>query len=259
MEFKGWIKLYRKFYKSELAKKPPYFREVFFYLLAMANHSTSSSSGKTIYRGQLHVEYKQIIKDLSWIARRTETGYSKDDISNAMKYLRKAGIITTNATTIGTIVTICNYEMYQGDYSIITPIATSSIQRRNHLINKNEEKEKINTSKKIPFSEFWDAYDKKVGNKEKLIKKWDKLSKKVQLEIMAYLPKYLLSTPDKKYRKNPQTFLNNNGWQDEILGIDNSCIEVKYSQYEIPKSDLFKYSNEELLQRINNQLYDLKK
>lgn len=36
-------------------------------------------------------------------------------------------------------------------------------------------------------------------------------------EIFATLPNYIAATPDKQYRKNPDTYLNNKSWQDEIL------------------------------------------
>jgi hypothetical protein len=70
---------------------------------------------------------------------------------------------------------------------------------------------------KISFVDFWDIYDKKVGDREKIEKKWDSLSLKIQEEIMKYIPVYVQSQPDKKFRKNPQTFLNNKSWKDEII------------------------------------------
>jgi hypothetical protein len=68
-----------------------------------------------------------------------------------------------------------------------------------------------------PFSEFWEVYDKKVGKKEKVEKKWDKLSEAIRKQIIEYIPYYRESQPDKKYRKNPETFLNNESWNDEII------------------------------------------
>jgi hypothetical protein len=70
----------------------------------------------------------------------------------------------------------------------------------------------------ISFEVFWDAYDKKVGEKRKLEKKWNSLSKEDRRAAIAYIPAYKQSQPDKKYRKNPETFLNNHAWHDEIVG-----------------------------------------
>lgn len=66
------------------------------------------------------------------------------------------------------------------------------------------------------FKDFWDLYDKKVGNDESK-KKWNKLKQKDKEEIMAYLPLYLQSKPDKTYRLNPFKFINNKTWHDEII------------------------------------------
>jgi len=67
------------------------------------------------------------------------------------------------------------------------------------------------------FSDFWNLYDKKVGSKGKIEKKWNALSQKTKEQIIQYLPLYLKATPDKAYRKNPETFLNNESWEDEII------------------------------------------
>ena len=67
------------------------------------------------------------------------------------------------------------------------------------------------------FEDFWNCYEKKVGNKDKLIKKWNKLSQKDKEAIMEYIPLYKESQPEKQYRKNPETFLNNKSWNDELI------------------------------------------
>lgn len=69
----------------------------------------------------------------------------------------------------------------------------------------------------IAFSDFWILYDKKVGEKNKLEKKWLKLSDDDRTKIMQHIPKYKLSQPEKQYRKNPETYLNNKAWNDEII------------------------------------------
>ena len=67
------------------------------------------------------------------------------------------------------------------------------------------------------FDTFWNSYDKKKGKKEKVKKKYLGLSIKTRELIMDYIPKYKLSEPRKQYRLNPMTFLNNDGWLDEII------------------------------------------
>jgi len=69
----------------------------------------------------------------------------------------------------------------------------------------------------ISFSEFWDLYDKKVGSRSKLEKKWNSLTNEQREIAMKHIPKYKTSQPDKKFRKNPETYLNNESFYDEII------------------------------------------
>lgn len=68
------------------------------------------------------------------------------------------------------------------------------------------------------FDRAWNLYEKKVGCKSKLEKKWNSMSKKDRKAAIEYIPLYVLSQPDKQYRKNFQTFLNQRGWEDELIG-----------------------------------------
>ena len=67
------------------------------------------------------------------------------------------------------------------------------------------------------FEDFWKDYDKKVGKIEKIRPKWEKLKDSEREEIKSFIPKYKISQPKKKFRKNPETFLNNESWKDEII------------------------------------------
>lgn len=68
------------------------------------------------------------------------------------------------------------------------------------------------------FERAWNLYDKKVGCKAKLEKKWNSMSLKDRKAAIEYIPLYVITTEDKKYRKNFQTFLNQRGWEDELIG-----------------------------------------
>ena len=75
----------------------------------------------------------------------------------------------------------------------------------------------INENINIDFEWFWNEYDKKIGEKQKLKKKWIKLTDEERQNAMNYLDLYKQSVPDKQFRKNPETFLNNKSWNDEII------------------------------------------
>jgi len=66
------------------------------------------------------------------------------------------------------------------------------------------------------FDIFWDTYGKKIG-KPKCLSKFSGLPAADRTAILEYIPKYVESTPDITYRKHPITFLNNRGWEDEII------------------------------------------
>jgi hypothetical protein len=66
------------------------------------------------------------------------------------------------------------------------------------------------------FEAFWNLYDKKVA-RPKCEKLWSKLTKSEKQECLQYVPLYVQAQPDKQYRKNPETFLRNKSWNDEII------------------------------------------
>lgn len=73
----------------------------------------------------------------------------------------------------------------------------------------------------VPFEDFWKLYDKKVGEKEKLARKWASLKNAERESAMRHIPIYKISQPDKTYRKNPSTYLNNKSWNDELIYSKN--------------------------------------
>lgn len=94
----------------------------------------------------------------------------------------------------------------------------NSKQKGNQFdLDKHQVKDKRPKALNIPFDAFWNLYDKKV-DKDRCEKAWRRLSNKERIAIMEYVPKYILSQPDKTYRKNPITFFNNKSWENEIVG-----------------------------------------
>lgn len=89
----------------------------------------------------------------------------------------------------------------------------------------------INKNINIDFEWFWNEYDKKVGAKDKLKKKWNKLTDEERQNAMNYLDLYKQAVPDKQFRKNPETFLNNKSWNDEIIrATPNIGRKLTYSE-----------------------------
>lgn len=100
-------------------------------------------------------------------------------------------------------------EEYQSDTKAIPLESEKEIEKE---IKKGEEEKTL----KVPFEKFWELYDKKIDRK-KCEPKWARLTRGQQEECIEKLPAYLDATPDKKYRRNPETYLNNRSWENEII------------------------------------------
>lgn len=70
------------------------------------------------------------------------------------------------------------------------------------------------------FRRWWKLYDKMVGRKD-CEKKWSKLKRNEQEACVRVAPAYVASTPDKQFRKNPLSYLNQKAWNDEIIPRNN--------------------------------------
>ena len=88
------------------------------------------------------------------------------------------------------------------------------------------------------FDEFWDLYDKKTA-KPKCESIWQKMSKDKKEQAIAYIEKYKQSQTDKRYRKNPDTYLRNESWNDELINNGES-INQSPSYENISKEDFDK-------------------
>ena len=85
--------------------------------------------------------------------------------------------------------------------------------------NENEEtkKEKGVIGEKVTsFDLVWNLYEKK-GNRKTSEKKWSNLKNHCREAALKHIPLYVKSTPDKKYRKNFETYINQEVWNDEII------------------------------------------
>jgi hypothetical protein len=106
----------------------------------------------------------------------------------------------------------------QANFSIEQNRIEEDRTEQNKIEEDRIEKEKGRCQKDDSLHSFqiwWNVYDKKTG-KEKTFAKWKKLKQETQLKCLEVVEKYVRITPDKKFRKNPTTYLNGSHWQDEI-------------------------------------------
>ena len=79
------------------------------------------------------------------------------------------------------------------------------------------------------FETVWSMYGKPVGNVEILRSIWDSLSAKNKDIILSYIPQYVASTPEVRYRKNFENFLSERYWETHPLNtIQNETTRNTY-------------------------------
>lgn len=68
----------------------------------------------------------------------------------------------------------------------------------------------------VVFDQIWNLYGKK-GNKKTSRNKLSKLNDTDRALLLNNIHDYVLSTPDKQYRKNLETYINQECWNDEVI------------------------------------------
>ena len=176
------------------------------------------------------------------IVRKTR-GWNKPADFISFSQIRKFTGISSNETINKAMDELVNYglvkvkngnqktsnEYYINDFGItenvkaITETVNQAITEtvNTKTTNKTTNKKQVGEcTLNVPFDDFWNLYDKKRGDKDKIEKKWQSLKDSEREAIMNHLPLYKKSQPNKKYRKDPSTYLNNKSWNDEIIFDD---------------------------------------
>lgn len=205
----GWISLHRKFLEWEWYDDNNT-KSLFIHLLLKSNNKPKKWRGKNINRGQFFTSINHISNDL---------GLTIKQVRNSIDKLVLTGEIIHKGASDGSMITICKYDSYQDNKKKKGKQEASEGQAEGKRgATTNKDNKEIN----ILFSEFWELYDKKRGDKEKIEIKWISLNDSERENIINYIPRYKVSQPDKKYRKDPSTFLNNKSWNDELINDNNN-------------------------------------
>lgn len=93
-----------------------------------------------------------------------------------------------------------------------------------HKENENENENENVIEDKIAFEVFWNLYGKKV-DRRKCEGKWNRLTKAEQETCIKKLPEYIVATPDIQFRRNPETYLNNKSWENEIIKPEKQLVD----------------------------------
>jgi len=147
--------------------------------------------------GMIEVMERNVICISNWDKHQNIEGLDKvreqNKIRQAKYRNKKLSIESENKESI----TLCN--------------VTVTEQSKNKI-----KKKELDIYKESSFNQFWDVYDKKK-DADKCKNKFKTLTKDEIDLILIHLPEYVKSTPDKQFRKNPLTYLNNKCWNDEII------------------------------------------
>ena len=76
------------------------------------------------------------------------------------------------------------------------------------------------------FDTFFEAYGKQV-DKIPCQREWLNIEREEHAKILEHVPKYVNSTPDVKFRKEPLNYLKDRTWLDPELPNQNKEIKVE--------------------------------
>jgi len=165
----GYILLARKMWDGVFSDWPPHFREMWLYLLDAANHKDIFYKGRIVKRGQCVRSYSDIIEALAWHIGWRKHTYKNPQCGNFMKAIRNAGMATTEKTTKGITITICNYDYYQSpeNYKSHQREPQRELQRKpctRSTINKN--RNTILKKHGAFFNSLWEKYPPRNGRRK---------------------------------------------------------------------------------------------
>ena len=192
----SWIKLHRKFLQWEWYDDINT-KVLFLHLLLKANYVDKKWRGVVIKRGQ-HLTGRFSLSK--------ETGLSQQQIRTSLDKLISTNEITKQSTSQYTIITINNYEKYQGVTNEITNEQPTSNQRVTTPIERKERVERIESTGKTKFSsisllkekELWEDLGKQFGLSTKYVQgecekmeDWLKAKGKRQKDYKAFARNWL--------------------------------------------------------------------
>lgn len=236
----GWIKLHRSIEEHWIYQEKRVFSKYEAWIDMILN--VNYSDNKVFIKGKLYtIKRGESVKSLETWANRWN--WDKSQVRRFFKLLENDSMIKTKSDSKTTQITICNYDSYQdvcnADATLVQRSCNTNATLVQHECNadatltppikeRKEYKEEKEYKNILSFDEFWDLYDKK-SDRKKCENKYNSLPIKDKQKIKEVLPKYIQSTPDIQFRKNPSTWLNGKCWNDEIINQGYSSQRINNS------------------------------
>lgn len=228
---RGWISLHRQILENPVVCKDSDYFSVWCYLMLNATHKPY----KVLFKNEkIELQPGQLITGRKSIASQFKISESK--VQRILKKLEIEQQIEQQTSNANRLITVVNWGLYQNveqqnEQPVNNERTTDEqpVNTNNNINNKNNIKKK---ELNISFESFWDLYDKKSGKKKSEIK-WGSLTNQDREDIMEFIPRYKKVQPDKKFRKDPMTFFNNESWKDEIINSgDNKFAKEEKSFFD---------------------------
>ena len=179
MDKRGWIKVYRELmYKPIWKQTTPQQKVILVTILLSANHEANT----WIYNGKTYqCEPGQFVTSLENLAADCGKGVTIQNLRTALKLFEKLGFLTEQSTKNGRLITVVNWEKYQGQGDMLTNEITDSQQSINKASTdslttikeikndknvKNEKKGNIGAHS-AECKEIIDYFNEKTGTKYK--------------------------------------------------------------------------------------------
>ena len=161
---KGWIKLDRQMTEHWLWKDKPFsYAQAWVDLLLHANHKPA----KILIKNCL-VELKRGDQARSERTLEKDWGWSRGKVRRFLVLLKNDGMIVQRAVPVTSIISICNYESFQGDSTTGSTSSSTSVdttgepQAVHKQECKNENNDKNTTEKpsavRVPYQKILDEY-----------------------------------------------------------------------------------------------------
>ena len=224
---------------SAIWRDDPHVLKLFLYLIMKARFDKEPKKypGFELKRGEVLTSLSQIADDNEYF-KHTVKKWSRAKVSRMLEKLQDQGYIKLLSDTFGTHLKVSNYDTYQSpelyvsdsNETIVKQLCNSSETVVN-ISNKDKETiRKINNDKEIniKFENWWNLYDKK-RNKKYCQNYWErKMNDDERLEAYHHTTDYVKHT-EKVYRKDPERYLRNKAYQDEIIIKSGNQSKLKTS------------------------------
>lgn len=158
----GFILLARKLLDSEVWSWPSDFLRLWIWLLLSVNwrdeYSRDFGDGLIVRKGQILKSMRAISREASGFGSRNHVvNWAPQTISNMLKKMEKAGMLTLESTRLGTLISISNMSYQAFSTYKSTPSLTAHGQTTDNNKHKSIEQKNITA--------LWEVYLEELGNK----------------------------------------------------------------------------------------------